>query len=151
MGLKKITPSGQAIGKSRGGNTTKIHLVCEKSGKPIHFHLSGGNIHDCTLAEHLLDAVDTEGTEHIVGDKGYDSDAIRDQIQGLGSEAVIPFKINRKDPGKLKKKVYRKRHRIENAFCSLKQFRSVATRYEKLALHYAGVVSMACIILWLKN
>jgi len=151
MGPKKTAPSGQAIGKSRGGHTTKIHLVCEKSGKPVHFHLSGGNIHDCTMAEPLLDGVHTEDTDRIVGDKGYDSDAIRCKVEDLGAKAVIPFKVNRKSPGRLKKKIYRKRHRVENAFCGLKRFRSVATRYEKLALHYAGVVAMACVILWLKN
>lgn len=151
MGLKKISPSGQAIGNSRGGNTTKIHLVCEKTGKPVHFHLSSGNIHDCTMAEHLLDGVDTDETERVIGDKGYDSDAIREKVETLGAEAVIPFKNNRKKPGKLRRRTYRKRHRVENVFCSLKRFRSVATRYEKLALHYAGIVAMACIILWLKN
>jgi transposase len=151
MGLKKIAPSGQAIGKSRGGNTTKIHLVCEKSGKPLHFHLSGGNVHDCTMAENLLDGVNTAETDRILGDKGYDSDAIREKVAGLGAEAVIPFKSNRKNPGKLRKRTYRKRHRVENVFCALKRFRSVATRYEKLVLHYAGIVAMACIILWLKN
>ncbi len=103
------------------------------------------------MAEPLLDAVEVKESERIIGDKGYDSDAIREKIENLGAKAVIPFKINRKKPGRLKKKIYRRRHRIENAFCSLKQFRSVATRYEKLALHYAGMVAMACIIQWLKN
>ena|SRR5271165_2074051 len=151
MGLKKTSPSGQAIGKSRGGNTTKIHLVCEKAGKPVHFHLSGGNVHDCTMAEHLLNGVDTSKTERVLGDKGYDTDAIREKITDLRAEAVIPFKRNRKKPGKLRKRIYRKRHRVENVFCSLKRFRSVATRYEKLVLHYAGIVAMACMLLWLKN
>jgi transposase len=150
MGLKKIHPSGQAIGKSRGGNTTKIHLICEKKGKPVHFHLSSGNLHDMTVAEALLSGID-EDAKKIIGDKGYDSDAIRETIESRGSEAVIPFKINRKDPGKLRKKIYRKRHRIENAFCALKQFRCVATRYEKLVLNYAGVIAMVCVIQWLKN
>ena len=148
--LKKTPPNGQAIGKSRGGNTTKIHLVCEKHGKPLHFHLSGGNLHDCVMAENLLNEVDTSSTERVLGDKGYDTDAILDKIDKLGAEAIIPSKSNRRQPRKLRKKTYRKRHRVENVFCSIKQFRSVATRYEKLALHYAGIVAMACIILWLK-
>jgi transposase len=151
MALKKTLPNGQAIGKSRGGSTTKIHLVCEKTGKPVHFHLSGGNLHDCVMAENLLDEVDTSDTERVIGDKGYDSDLIREKIEDLGAEAIIPYKSNRRHPEKLRKKTYRKRHRIENIFCSIKRFRSVATRYEKLALHYASIVAMACIILWLKN
>jgi transposase len=151
MGRKKTPPNGQAIGKSRGGNTTKIHLVCEKTGKPVHFHLSGGQLHDGTMAENLLNEVDTAETERVLGDKGYDSDAIVEIIEELGAEAVIPSKSNRRHPRKLRKKTYRKRHRVENVFCTLKCFRSVATRYEKLALHYAGIVAMACIMMWLKN
>lgn len=151
MGLKKTSPKEQAIGKSRGGNTTKIHLLCEKEGKPVHFHLTGGNIHDCTMTQSMLDRVDTNETDHIVGDKAYDSDANRETIEGLGAEAVIPYKSNRKEPGQLSKAIYRKRHLIENTFCWMKRFRSVATRYEKLALHYAGIVALACILQWLKN
>ena len=101
------------------------------------------------MAELMLE--ETHRGEHTVADKGYDSDAIRDKIEELGSKAVIPFKSNRKEPGKLKKKIYALRHRVENAFCSLKQYRGVATRFEKLSLHYAGVVAMACVMLWLKN
>lgn len=103
------------------------------------------------MAEHLLNEVDTSETERVIADKGYDMDGIREKIQESGAEAIIPSRSSRMFPVQLKKSIYRKRHRIENAFCSLKRFRSVATRYEKLALHYAGIVAMACIILWLKN
>lgn len=102
------------------------------------------------MAELKLEETPGEA-EYTVADKGYDSDAVREKIRELGSDAVIPWKTNRKEPGKLKKKVYRLRHRVENAFCSLKQYRGVATRYEKLSLHYAGVVAMACVMMWLKN
>ena len=102
------------------------------------------------MAELMLDETARSGN-HTIADKGYDSDAIREKIDQLGSNAVIPWKSNRIKPGRLKKKFYRMRHRVENVFCSLKQYRGVATRYEKLALHYAGVVAMACVMLWLKN
>ena len=102
------------------------------------------------MAELMLDETAEQG-QYTVADKGYDSDAVREKIAEMGSKPVIPFKSNRKKTGKLKKKIYRMRHLVENAFCSLKQYRGVSTRYEKLALHYAGVVAMACVMLWLKN
>ena len=116
----------------------------------MHFRLTGGNIHDAMITELMLEETKKSG-DHTIADEGYDSDAIREKIEELGSTPVIPFKSNRRNPGKLKKRLYRLRHRVENTFCSLKQYRGVATRYEKLSLHYAGVVAMACVMLWLKN
>ena len=147
---KKTAPDGQSIGASRGGPTTKIHLVCDARGLPLHFHLSGGNLHDALMASHLIDEIPRLG-KFTIADKGYDSDAIREKIRREGSRPVIPYKSNRIQPGKLNRKIYRHRHQVENVFCSLKQFRSFATRYEKLALHYAGVVALACIMIWLRN
>lgn len=86
------------------------------------------------MAEFMLEETPGEA-EYTVADKGYDSEAVREIVHERGSDAVIPWKINRKGPGKLKKKIYRFRHRVENAFCSLKQYRGAATRYEKLLLH----------------
>jgi transposase len=146
---KKALPEGQSIGKSRGGPTTKIHLICDDKGRPLHFRLTPGNIHDVTVANLMLDELPGDAA-YTVADKGYDSDAIREKIIEMGSEPVIPYKKNRKEPGKLKKKIYRYRHRVENVFCSLKQYRGVATRYEKLSLHFAGIVAMASVMLWLK-
>jgi transposase len=150
MGQKKSVPSGQAIGKSRGGPTTKIHLLCDGQGRPIHFRLSAGNVADCTEAIPLLEGAPGEG-QYTVADKGYDGDEIRDHIIESGSKPVIPYKKNRKHPGRLKRKIYRLRHKVENGFCSLKRFRSIATRYEKLARNFAGMVAMACVFMWLKD
>lgn len=103
------------------------------------------------MAVNLLDDVDTSCTERVLGDKAYDSDAIWERIEELGADAVIPSKSNRRKPKSLRKRTYRKRHRVENLFCSIKQFRSVAARYEKMALHYAGIASRACTVLRLKK
>lgn len=145
---KKASPRGQAIGKSRGGPTTKIHLACDGRGRPIHFRLSPGNRNDFAEAPDLIDGL--PGTGHwIVADKGYDSALIRGELRSRGSIPVIPWRRDNKHPGRYRKSIYRRRHRIENAFCRLKHYRGIATRYEKLARNFAGMVSMACILHWL--
>ena len=98
---KKALPAGQAIGRTRGGPTAKIHLICDGSGLPVHFRLTGGNVHDVTMAELMLDETSGVGRS-TVADKGYDSDAVRKKIAKIGSKSVIPFESNRKNPGKLK-------------------------------------------------
>jgi len=86
----------------------------------------------------------------LIGDKGYDSEALRQVIEAQGAKAVIPRKRNSiKGNGDLDKGLYRYRHLVENAFARLKQYRAVATRFDKLKRNYQGVVAMACAIMWL--
>jgi transposase len=82
------TTHDEAIGKSRGGATTKIHLAVDSYGLPVHFELSGGQVHDVSRAEQLLDGA-PQG-EFVVADKGYDSQALREHIEARGSVPVIP-------------------------------------------------------------
>ena len=84
----------QDIGKSKGGNTTKIHMVVDAKGKPIDFCLSAGNVNDSTMASQMIK--DLDATHYVVADKGYDSNEIRALIKELGSEAVIPRKKTQK-------------------------------------------------------
>jgi len=138
----------QAIGKSRAGNTSKIHMAVDAFGLPVAFEITGGQTHDCKQAPVLIEKL-SEG-ETFVGDKGYDSEAIREQIEQLGAKAVIPRKRNSiKGNADLDKGLYRYRHLVENTFARLKQYRAVATRFDKLKRNYQGVVAMACAILWL--
>lgn len=139
----------QALGRSRGGPTTKIHLICDAHGNPFRFHLTAGQVHDVTVAPHLLAQVGVLG-EYVIADKGYDSDQFREKIRESGSQPVIPGRGNRKQPIEYDPELYKARSLIEHAFCHLKRFRAVATRYEKLARNFAGMVSLACIMLWLK-
>jgi transposase len=147
---KKKSAGDQAIGRSRGGPTTKIHLICDGKGRPLNFRLSGGNVHDAAEADALLTEAPGHG-ERTIADKGYDSNEIRELILNLGSDPVIPFKRNRVLKGTLKRRFYKMRHQVENTFCDLKQYRAIATRYDKLALNFAGFVALASSILWLKN
>ena len=84
----------QGIGKSRGGLTTKIHMSVDSCGFPLHFKITGGEVHDSKTASELINEMPV--TEYVVGDKGYDSEAIREQIEKKGSTVVIPRKSHSK-------------------------------------------------------
>lgn len=142
------TENAEAIGKSRAGNTSKIHLSVDAYGLPIAFRITGGEVHDCTEAQVLIDHL-PEG-EALVADKGYDSERIREQIDAKGMEAVIPRKRNsKKGNASLDRGLYRYRHLVENAFARLKPYRAIATRYDKLKRNYESMVALACGFLWL--
>lgn len=137
----------QDIGKSKGGNTTKIHMAVDGNGKPVKFCLSPGNINDSTMAKEIIG--DLEATEFVVADKGYDSNDLRDLINNLGANAVIPRKINSKiGNGSMDWTLYKLRHIVENTFARLKHFRAIATRFDKLARNYASMVALASGFLW---
>lgn len=138
----------QAIGKSRAGNTTKLHLAVDSCGLPIEFELTGGETHDCTAAPKLIDKLVV--SEVIVADKGYDSEKVRKQIRDKGSMPVIPRKENSLVGNHdMDWCLYKYRHLVENAFARLKHYRAIATRYDKLKRNYESMVAMACAYLWL--
>ena len=87
-GTGAATDSNEAIGKSRGGNSTKIHLAVDSYGLPVHFELSGGQVHDIVYAKKLID--ESPLSNYVVADKGYDSENFRTQIQDKGAIPVIP-------------------------------------------------------------
>ncbi len=113
-------------------------------GRPFRFLLTPGNIHDITAAPELL--AQLQRARYILGDKGYDSDALRAMIRQQDARPVIPGKANRKRKIPLDKDRYRSRHLIENAFCRLKDFRRVATRYDKLAANFLSTVALSTIL-----
>ncbi len=138
----------EAIGKSRGGNTSKIHMAVDAHGLPVEFEITGGQINDCTQATSLITKLPT--AETIVADKGYDSETIREQIEQQGAIAAIPRRRNSvKGNADMDWGLYRNRHLVENAFARLKQYRAVASRFDKLKRNYESVVAMACALLWL--
>ena len=138
----------EAIGKSRAGNTSKIHLAVDAHGLPIEFEITGGQINDCTQAPALIAKLPE--AETIVADKGYDSERVRQQVEQQGAKAVIPRKRNSvKGNADLDRGLYRNRHLVENAFARLKHYRAVASRLDKLKRNYESVVAMACAFLWL--
>lgn len=136
------------IGKSVAGNTSKIHLAVDSFGLPIAFEVTGGEVHDCKVAPEFIASLPLG--EHVIADKGYDSEQLREQILASGALPVIPKKKNSKTGNAdLDWGLYRYRHLVENAFARLKHFRSIATRFEKLKRNYRGMLALACAYIWL--
>jgi transposase len=136
----------QAVGRSRGGRNTKIHALADAKGRLIAILLTGGEAHDCPVAERLIDRV--EPAELLLGDKAYDSKELRDELDQRGTKPVIPSRTNRNCPFPFSKRLYKLRWRIESAFNRLKDFRRIATRYDKLARNYLASVCLAAALVW---
>lgn len=148
-GRRQRGEKNQAVGRSRGGRTTKIHALTDKLCRPIAFVLTGGNVPDCIAAELLLPLAPPQ-TEVLHGDKGYDSDKVRRQIEARGAAPNIPPKSNRRYKPGFSPALYKNRNAIERAFCRLKDFRCIATRYDKLARNFLAAVQLtATICYWL--
>jgi transposase len=137
----------QALGRSRGGFGTKLHLAVDALGNPVTLHLSPGQEADVTHAETLLGDLEPEA---VIADKGYDSDALAETIADREAEVVIPPKKNRTAPREYDKVLYKERNKVERCVGLLKQFRRVATRYEKTARNFLGMVTLAAIAIWLR-
>jgi transposase len=146
------------LGRSRGGSSTKIHLRCERGGKPMVFVLTGGERHEQPVLPTLMErgAVKRPGRgrprirpDRIAGDKGYSSPTVRRYLKARRIGTVIPTKANEvPDPG-FDRDAYRERNVIERLINRLKQFRRVATRYETRAANYLAMLTLAAILLWL--
>jgi transposase len=136
----------QAIGRSRGGRNTKIHAIADAKGRLLSLLLTGGEAHDCPVAKDLIHRC--QAAEQLLGDKAYDSAELREDLEERGTEPVIPNRSNRNQPFSFNKKAYKRRHRIENAFCRLKDFRRIATRYDKLARNFLASICIVAAIVW---
>jgi transposase len=139
----------QAVGCSRGGRNTKIHALADAKGRLIAILLTGGEAHDCPVAERLINRV--EAAERMLGDKAYDSSELREELEQRGTKPVIPNRSNRKQRFSFRKQLYKLRWRIESAFNRLKDFRRIATRYDKLARNYLASVCLAAALVWWIN
>jgi transposase len=135
----------QAIGVSRGGQTTKVHVITDVLGRPAVIHLTPGNASDVKVAPDLIAAVPGR-LRRLVADRGYDADALRRDLRGAGTKPIIPGRRTRRRPIRHDQLRYKDRWRIEAAFCRLKDFRRVATRYDKLAANFASAVALASIV-----
>jgi transposase len=139
----------QEMGPSRGGLTTKIHALVDGKGRALKLLLSGGNLADPTAAPELFKSLKRGECGALVGDKGYDSDALRAILHKL---SIFPcFAVSRKrvEGRPFHRGYYRKRHRVENFFCVLKRQRRIATRYDKLASSFLAFVTLTSILHWI--
>jgi len=138
----------QSMGRSRGGLTSKIHVVVDTNGLPVRLALSAGEAHDNRLASRLLSRLKS-GTM-LLADRSYDADWIRALVTKRHAWANIPPRSNRSEPISFSAHLYRARNLVERFFNKIKQCRRVATRYDKLAANYLAFIQLASIRLWLR-
>ena len=137
------------MGRSRGGLTTKIHARVDAKGRPVRLLISPGNDHDAVRAADLLDGIEKGCV--VIADKGYDADSIRACIRDHGAIPNIPNRSNRKTKFRWKKTIYRQRNHVERFFNKLKQFRRIATRYDKLGANFFAFVRLAAVRIWFRS
>ncbi len=129
--------------------STKIHATCDALGNPTGFYLTAGQCCDLDGSDVLLEELDDD-VEAVLGDKAYDADErVHQRLKAKGCAAVIPPKSNRKSPRSYDKHLYKARHLIENFFAKLKQYRAIATRYDKTARNFLGAIYLAASVIWL--
>jgi transposase len=136
------------MGRSRGGNTTKIHALVDRNGLPIELKLTAGQAHDGKSAEDMLDDVG-KGTV-LLADRGYDSDAIRQKLDEQGARANIRPLEHRIVKPKFSQKAYRRRNLVERFFNKLKHYRAIATRFCRHDTNYLASVQLAALRIWLR-
>lgn len=126
--------------------TTKVHACVDALGNPIRLIVTAGQVADVTQGAALVTGIPTEA---VIADKGYDSDELVATIQITGAEAIIPPRSNRNTPRKVDWHRYKARNLVERFFNRLKQFRRLATRYDKLAKRFNAFLHIACAYIWL--
>jgi transposase len=171
QGDRQTGQAGQAIGRSRGGLTTKMHLVVDGRGLPMTVLITAGNVNDSVVFEQVMEQVRVPrpGGGHprttpqvLLGDKGYSARRIRTYLRRRRIKAVIPQprdqRANRARKGSrggrppaFDTELYTRRNVVERCFNKLKHFRAIATRFDKLASRYRSGVLLGSLILWLRH
>jgi transposase len=144
--LKKRQPE-EAMGKSRGGLNTRIHAAVDELGNPVRLLLTAGQVSEHTQTEALMAGF---SADFVLADQGYDSDGFVEAIKHQGAVAVMPPKSNRKVLRDYDKDLYKERNWVERLFQKLKEYRRIATRYERLARNYMTMLNPGSIRVWLK-
>jgi transposase len=127
--------------------STKIHTLVDALGNPTAFFLTGGEAHDLVGADHLLPGMQAS---ILIADKAFDADErVLEPLAARGKTAVIPPRANRRSPRTFDRALYKARHLIENFFAKLKQFRAIATRYDKTARNFLAAIHLTATAIWL--
>ena len=127
--------------------STKIHATVDALGNPTGVHLTPGQAHDLEGSDELLPGIQAEC---VIGDKAYDAQArVIEPLSKAGKTSVIPPRSSRKDQRDYDRHLYKARHLIENFFAKLKQYRAIATRYDKTARNFLGAIHLAAAVIWL--
>ncbi len=126
--------------------TTKIHAIVDALGNPVAFSLTGGQVHDLGQAQPLLERVKPKA---LLADKAYDANALIEALEKRQITPVIPSKSNRIVPRDTDYALYRERNLVERFFNTIKHFRGIATRYDKLANTFLGAIHLIAAVIWL--
>lgn len=126
--------------------STKIHATVDALGNPIRLLLTAGHASEYGQANALIEGFDVD---YVLADKGYDSDRFIEVLEKAGAVAVIPPRRNRKKQRKYDRELYKERNLVERLFQKIKQFRRIATRYEKRKRNYQSMLYLVSSIIWL--
>lgn len=137
----------QALGRSRGGFSTKIHATVNGLGNPLRLRLTAGQRHDIIVADEMIVDLDFD---YVLADRSYTAQSFLEFIIANGAEPVIPPKQNAKYPHDYDKWRYRERHLVECFIGKIKHFRRIFSRFDKLANRYLGFVQLASALIWLR-
>ncbi len=139
---------GRLIGRTKGGMNTKLHAVTDANGRPISLFMTAGQVSDYTGAAALLDSLPR--AQWLLGDRGYDANWFRDALQAKGITPCIPGRKSRIEPIRYDRRRYKRRNRIEIMFGRLKDWRRVATRYDRCPTVFLSAIALAATVLfWL--
>src|SRR5882672_10328165 len=142
---RKRGTQNQAIGKSRGGLTTKIAALVDALGNLVRFVLLPGQHHDITSFDVLMAGV---ACLAFIGDKAFDAHWLRERLADNGIEAVIPLREGTTGHAAHDREKYKWRHLVENFFCKIKAFRRIATRDEKTDTCFTAMINIVAVVLW---
>jgi len=140
----RMGPAANALGRSRGGFSTKLHAVVTLDARPIELKATPGQQHEATVGEELLDFVRGEA---CLADGGYDADRLLEAARHRDLVPVIPPSKARKRRRRYDRQLYRLRYRVEVFFHNLKRNRRIATRYDKTIISFMGFVHVGCLLL----
>ena len=139
--------AAQALGRSRGGFSTKIHIAVDALGNPLRLILTAGQESDVTQGALLIKDL---AAQAVIADKGYDSDELVTIITQQQAQAVIPPRSNRKEQREYDRHLYRERHLVECFINKIKHYRRVFSRFEKLSKNFLGFLSFVSALVWLR-
>ena len=163
-------PSDEALGRSRGGLTSKIHISCDGRGRPLSVIVTPGQRHESTQLAHVLDAIRVTRRDGLprrprtrpdllLADRGYSFPGCRKLLRDRNIRHIVPERTDQQRrrasrPGrkpKFNREAYARRNVVERCVNKLKQWRAIATRYEKRAVNYRAMVVIASLMMWLPS
>jgi transposase len=148
-GARKIDggQAAQALGRSAGGFSTKIHITVDGLGNPLRVQLSAGQRHDISQAPDLIVGLKFK---RAIADRGYAAEPFLDLIRAQGAEPVIPSHPRSRVKREYDTWLYRERHLVECFINKIKHFRRVFARFDKLDARYLAIVQFVCALIWLR-